>query len=257
MSEKRRRIIYAFPHAGASASLYRPFVNATQAGTDAVLCPMEIPGRGALIKQPEIGDLGELAGTLAQRIVDDVREREKSGPHELVTFGHSFGGVLSVAATDVLARCHGVTPLFSVVSASIAPCVQVADDQHRLTDDQIIEKARNDNATPEAVLRDPALARRVVAQLRADYVIRSQYPGLRDMVVAQPLVLLVATDDPHVPLPKMQAWERHTSAGTSVVEIEGDHFTAYRNWDVVRTELLRDADREDPRRRELARMGQR
>lgn len=241
MKVNGNRVIYAFPHAGASASVYRPWLNPNHEGRNALLSPIDLPGRGSLAKEASIQQLDNLVEQLAKNISHDFRQKKLAGITQWATFGHSFGGVLSVAVTKQLAHHHDMSPEFSVVSGSIAPCAQEYDELHNWTDEQILEKVKADMATPDAVLNIPALAQRIVAQLRSDYIVRSQFVTLNKMQVDQPLTLISASADQHISRENMTAWKNHTSSQTSLIEIEGDHFAVYRHWDVIKQELLRDS----------------
>ncbi|WP_089082861.1 thioesterase II family protein [Aquitalea magnusonii] len=232
MTMRPRRVVYAFPHAGGSAALYR--VWQAQPWNDGLLVPVEMPGRGLRIRMPAMESLPELTAWLADKLCADLRERQAPGVAEWATFGHSFGGVLSVIVASEMNRRHGLTPRFSAVSASIAPGIQPDDARHLLSDEQILAMARADQGTPEAVLREPALASRVVAQLRCDYRLRRQFLAHRGLKVPQPLHLIGAEQDPHVSLAQLRAWEHHSEAGTALHTIPGDHFAIYRHWSRVR-----------------------
>jgi surfactin synthase thioesterase subunit len=235
------RVIYAFPHAGASAAVYRPWIKLASATTGAILQAVELPGRGVLGREAGIQKLDDLVDRLAETISADLRRRQADGVMEWATFGHSFGGVLSVAVSHALARDHNLRPVAGIVSGSVPPSLQKIDNLHEWTDDQILQKTKDDQATPSAVLAEPAMARRIVAQLRNDFIIRSQFRKLSDMVVEHPLTLVAATHDPHVSAEQMKAWRRHTTKATSFIAIDGDHFAVYRHWDVIEQALTRGA----------------
>ncbi|CDH06526.1 putative Oleoyl-(acyl-carrier-protein) hydrolase [Xenorhabdus bovienii str. oregonense] len=236
-----RRVIYAFPHAGATTAIYRPWLNDLAATKAAILQPVAIPGRGHLAREPEIHELEPLVDRLASDIWADFQQKQAQGITEWITFGHSFGGVLSVAVGQVLHERYELPPQFGVVSCSVPPQLQPYDERHEWTDEQLIQKTREDQGTPEAILNEPALIKPIIRQLRNDYLIRSQFPQLGNMQVDYPLVLVSASQDIHVGLADMQAWKNHTSHKTSLIRIEGDHFAVYRHWDVIKQILLSDS----------------
>ncbi|KDM89830.1 thioesterase II family protein [Photobacterium galatheae] len=234
MSTHKTRVIYAFPHAGASASVYRPFCKEHEAEGSTLLQPVEMPGRGVLAREPEVTNLDGLAEQLADTIYRDFRQKQQQGIHEWATFGHSFGGVLSVVVTNVLANKYGMYPVFSVVSGSVPPSEQAEDDLHLWSDESLLEKMREDQGTPAIVLNEPVLAKRYVAQIRTDFQIRSQFLQRKAMQVSQPLILIAASDDPHVTEATIQAWQRHTAGETTLLHLNGDHFAVYQHWPVIR-----------------------
>jgi len=240
MTLARERVVYLFPHAGASAALYRDWVDRVGDGSRLIFCPVELPGRGSRVREPAVLDLPALAGRLAADIHADWSARPKDEARDWVTFGHSFGGVLSVLVAHALSERYGMTPEVSLVSCSVPPCRQPEDDRHQWSDDRILQQAAADGATPAAVLNEPVMARQVVSQMRADYTIRHQFLGYRDLAVEQPLRLIAANGDEHVTVETVRAWRHHTRAGTELVRIDGDHFAVYHHFTQVCRELLRD-----------------
>ncbi|AJI93743.1 thioesterase domain protein [Yersinia ruckeri] len=231
------RVVYAFPHAGAGTGVYRHWLSRFNDESKLVFSPVGIPGRDRLSREKVIDDLAVLASRISADIYADFTQRKKAGITEFATFGHSFGGVLSVIVSHLLADKYGMNPVFSVVSGSIAPTAQAEDDRYLWSDEKILEKMRADNGTPESILREPAIARRLVTALRTDYILRQQFLAYRDMRVEQPLLLISADKDEHVTAQMQLAWLNHTRSRVSVTEIQGGHFAVYDNFNTVRTLL--------------------
>lgn len=237
MNISNKRVVYAFPHLGASAAIYNPWVNLAGEEKDLLLKPIEMPGRGTLGGEEVIGDLGVLVSKLANDIYEHYCQL-KDEIDEWITFGHSFGGVISIAVCCELEKKYGMQPAFSIVSASPAPYIQKQENLHLLTDEQILQKVRADKGTPDVLLNQPAIAKRIIKQLRSDYVIKSQFSDLKNMLVKHPLKLIMAIGDVDVPFEDVLAWKNHSSEDVSQVKIEGDHFAIYQHWDVVKSEML-------------------
>lgn len=239
MTLARERVVYAFPHAGASAARYRDWTDRVGDGSRLVFRPMELPGRGRLVREPAVHDLPTLARRLAADIHADWSARPRGVARDWVTFGHSFGGVLSVIVTHDLAERYGMRPEFSLVSCSVPPCRQPEDNRHEWSDTRILQQAAADGATPAALLNEPVMARQVLFQIRADYAIRHQFLAHSDLAVHQPLRLIAANGDEHVPVETVRAWRHHTRAGAELVRIDGDHFAVYQHFTLVCRELVR------------------
>ncbi|CDG22366.1 conserved protein of unknown function [Xenorhabdus poinarii G6] len=233
-----KRVIYAFPHAGASASVYRTWLSRFKEDTSLVFKPIEIPGRDMLNHEKVIDNLPLLVDRICTDIHVDFINRQQAGVTEWVTFGHSFGGVLSFIVSAALSENYAMHPLFSVISGSIAPSIQADDDRHLWTDEQIISKMRADNGTPESILNEPAFARRLVTSLRTDYILRHQFLAFADKKVSQPLDIISADKDEHVTEEMQAAWRHHTFATTQLHLIEGGHFAIYNYFDLVKALFL-------------------
>lgn len=242
MTSLSKRIVYAFPHAGAGPAIYRPWCNRFNDGGNIIFSPVGIPGRDRLSQEKVIDDLAELVDRICEDIYADFSQRKKVGIKEFATFGHSFGGVMSFIVSHELAERYGIIPHFSVISGSVAPCIQPQDDRHLWCDDRIMEKMRSDNGTPASILREPAIARRLVTALRTDYILRQQFLAYQNTKVTQPLWVVSAKKDEHVILESQFAWKNHTYSSVEITEIEGGHFSVYENFDIISRLLTRSSD---------------
>ncbi|MEN4807104.1 thioesterase II family protein [Pantoea agglomerans] len=239
MNQQPHRVIYAFPHAGASSGIYASWLRQLQNDPEIRFMPVNIPGRGKFSRENGIESLNLLVERLAEDIANDFKLQSAKGIRNWATFGHSFGGVLSAFVTEKLLTQHKMSPDFSIISASVAPSVQPEDTRHQWPDEKILEKVRSDNGTPESILNEPAFARRLVTQLRTDYILRHQFLNRCDLKVPQPLILIAADKDVDVPHHMLQAWQNHTLAQCKHIMIEGDHFAIYQHLDLVRSLLVR------------------
>ncbi|SEM01958.1 thioesterase II family protein [Xaviernesmea oryzae] len=229
MSTCNPRIAYAFPHAGGTATIYRRWIDQLGHDGPVTLFPMELPGRGSLIRQEPIHDLNRLVENLGRKIIDDLNIRRRYGVEDWIIFGHSFGGVLGYATAQFLSTRCGLTPKFVVLSASIAPNIQDYDGRHLESDQDIIARLRRDNATAPALLDHPAMCSRLVTQIRSDYLIRNQYKKLLGTTLNCPIKYIRALDDPHVPADCANAWRAFTTKSLEEITISGDHFAIYEN----------------------------
>ncbi|WP_075180848.1 thioesterase II family protein [Pantoea sp. 1.19] len=232
MKSQPLRTVFAFPHAGAGEGVYRPWARQLAGDPGLRFCPLAIPGRDSLSQEKPPTDLMTLVWRLAEQIDGLLTSSEQSGG-DFITFGHSFGGVISLLVTDVLATTFQRQPSFSILSGSVAPSIQTEDDRHQWSDAQILARIREDKGTPEAILNEAAMARRLVTAMRTDYLLRQQFLRYRHLQVAQPLVLISAREDVHVPLAAQSAWQQHTRALTEITEIPGGHFAVYQHLNTV------------------------
>nr|WP_176705781.1 thioesterase [Pseudoalteromonas sp. SANK 73390] len=241
----KKRVVYAFPHLGAGSAVYNAWSKRANTQSQLMLKAIEIPGRGSLGSEAHIQDLELLVNKLADDIhLHYVNTQEHIS--DWITFGHSFGGVISIAVCQLLERKYGMRPTFSIISASPAPSVQEQENLHLLSDEAILEKIRRDKGTPEAVLNQPLIANRLIKQLRSDYTVKSQFSTLKRLQVKQPLTLITASEDFDVPEKEVLAWQEHSTGRTYHIEIEGGHFAIYDNWETVKGEMMQGLALEQP-----------
>lgn len=233
MIKSSKNIVYAFPHAGAGTGVYNDWVKQSRSDKNIIIVPVSIPGRDKLSRENIIDDLFSLADRIATDIYTDFMQRIKNGSFNFVTFGHSFGGVLSFIVTQQISLNFNLTPSLSIISGSIPPSIQQEDDRHLWTDKEILFKMRTDKGTPECILNEPAIARRLVTSLRTDYILRHQFLAYRNSKVQQPLSIIAADKDEHVSKDMLLAWQVHCSLPIKITEIKGGHFSIYENYCTV------------------------
>lgn len=233
MIKSSKSIVYAFPHAGAGTGIYNDWVKQSRNDKNIIIVPVGIPGRDKLSRENIIDDLLCLTDRIATDIYTDFMQRSKNEHLNFVTFGHSFGGVLSFIVSQKIDLNFNLTPLLSIISGSIPPSIQQEDERHLWTDKEILSKMRIDNGTPERILNEPAIARRLVTSLRTDYILRHQFLGYRHTKVHQPLSIIAADKDEHVSKDILLAWQEHSYVPIKITEIKGGHFSIYQNYCTV------------------------
>ncbi|MEU4805613.1 alpha/beta fold hydrolase [Actinosynnema sp. NPDC023587] len=221
--------LYCFPHAGATAAVYRPWKELT--GPDVRLVGLDRPGRGTAARHPKLAGLPALVDWTAGRLLDDLREARAERPDVgWATFGHSFGALLGLAVAGRVAALLGEDPRCAVLSAALPPALQEPGDvTTALSDAELLDKIMRDGGTPSELTTSSAMTGYFLALMREDYRIRAQYREQTGLRVDFPLVLVAATDDVHVRPAQMWRWAGHTSAPTRRVEVPGDHFAAIRD----------------------------
>jgi len=221
--------LYCFPHAGATAAVYRPWKEA--AGPDLRVVGLDRPGRGSAARHPKIGDLPSLVDWTAARLLADLGEGRAEDPGlRWATFGHSFGALLSLAVAARVAAALDEPPACAVLSAALPPRTQeVGDVTTSLSDEELLAKIMRDGGTPPEAVSSSAMAGYFLSLMREDYGIRAQYPSQAGLRVDFPLALVAAADDVHVPPERMWEWAEHSSEPCRRLELAGDHFAAIRD----------------------------
>jgi len=228
--------LYCFPHAGATSSVFRPWRSLTPSLHTVGVDP---PGRGTRAREPKTRDYRELVRSMADRVLADLPAGEG-----YLTFGHSFGAMVSLAVADAVARAGGEPPRRAVLSAALPPGLQPpGDETTALTDAELLDKIARDGGTPQELLSSPAMAAHLVGLMREDYAIRRQFHQDTALRVDFPLTLVAARDDGYVPVEDMWRWAEHTTAGCRRVEVDGDHFAVLRDPRELLTNVVEEAVR--------------
>ncbi|GII95395.1 thioesterase II family protein [Sinosporangium siamense] len=206
--------IVCFPHAGGSATYYRPL--------SAVLSPyaevvaVQYPGRQDRFHEPIPG-----IGELADRIAGAMRAE---GPRRRVFFGHSMGAVVAYE----VARRLGPAAVFA--SGRRGPSVGRPETVHLLDDAGVIAHLRSLGGTEAVLLDDPDLRELVFPAVRGDYrAVAEHRPGERGRLDC-PLIVMTGDADPLTGVADAEAWREVAGGGFEVRVFPGGHFYLAEAW---------------------------
>lgn len=207
--------LVCFPHAGGSASYFRPLANALAPRVETLA--IQYPGRQDRHLEQPAGSVSELADAAFAAL------RHRLEP-PFVFFGHSLGAVV---AFEVALRFEQQTPrgpmrLFA--SSRRAPSLVREGTVHLRDDDGLVEEMTRLGGTARAVLNDPDMRQLILPVVRADYRAIETYtapPGAR---LTCPVSVFVGSSDPVTSAADAVAWEAHTTKGTDTQVFDGGHF---------------------------------
>ncbi len=204
--------LVCLPYAGAGASVYRSWIGAVD-GVE--VCPLQLPGREARIREPSWRDMNAAAESVASVLRTDI-------PGPFAILGASMGALLGY---EVARRMKGKGPVALFAAAASAPHRRrVTEPLHRLGDADFREALRRLNGTPDAVLEHAELMELLLPTLRADFELCEMYRPQDVDPLEIPIVALGGFDDASVPPDELAAWGELTSAAFDVRRFTGDHF---------------------------------
>ncbi|WP_238441954.1 thioesterase II family protein [Streptomyces pratensis] len=230
----RLRLI-CLPHAGGSASFYRPW--AALLPPEVELLAIQYPGREDRYEDPAIVSMDELVTALA-----DVLSALLDRPYAL--FGHSMGSAVAWELAHELNGRGAPAPRRLFVSGRAAPGTAVVGDVHRQDDDVLCAELRRLGGTSSEVLDDQGLRALVLGTVRDDYrLIETYRPSVRPRLDC-PVHVLTGSEDPELGQERISeragGWADLTTARTEVRTFPGDHFyLTPRRREVVATVLRR------------------
>ncbi|MFF1839924.1 thioesterase II family protein [Streptomyces sp. NPDC058231] len=211
--------LLCFPHAGGSASTYRPLSTALKGHVE--VWAVQYPGRQDRLGEPCAQDLDEIVeatlDTLAPTLAD-------GGPIGL--FGHSMGTLLAFEVARRLVK-EGTPPAVLFVSAGRGPSLgrpAGIPGLHDAGDEAMLEEVRLLGGTESELLDHPELLDLVLYALRADYAMMGRYEYRPGPVLSCPVIALAGDSDPRVPVESMRAWAEETSGSCDLHVLPGGHF---------------------------------
>ncbi|KUF16719.1 thioesterase II family protein [Streptomyces silvensis] len=185
-------VLALFHHAGGSAAVFRRLIRLLPDHIRPVAA--ELPGRGRRWREPTLHTADDAVRDLTDLVVREV------GPDEdLALFGHSMGAYLGLGVAAALERRGGPRCQVLFASANLAPQLAsplFADDTAPPSDEEVLDRAARFGALDAGLLRDPHIAARAAALLRADFDICDSFVRTMSWTVTEsPVVVCRGQDD--------------------------------------------------------------
>lgn len=207
--------IFCIPYAGGSAAAFARWRAVADERVE--LIPVQLPGRGARIRERPVDRLDRLAAMLAEAL----------GPRldrPFALFGHSMGALLAFETARTLRRTGLPVPAALFVSARRAPQrASMRPPLHRLSDAQLIAELRALDGTPAAVLEDEELLGLMLPIVRADLKAVETHHYEAEPRLDCPIRAFGGTRDSIAP-DDLSAWSEQTTRGFGLTMFDGGHF---------------------------------
>lgn len=182
------------------------------------LLAVEIPGRGARLREPVQQDLESLVQKLTRLLLPYF-------DRPFALFGHSMGALISFELARFLRKKRRRSPVQIFISGHVAPqlprthrCI------HDLPEAKFIQELRNLDGTPEAVLKNSELMQLLLPVLRADFRVCETYCYTPEMLLACPITVFGGFEDADVSQESLNAWQDQTCAEFKIRMFSGGHF---------------------------------
>jgi medium-chain acyl-[acyl-carrier-protein] hydrolase len=208
--------LFCFPYAGAGASIFQSW--SSQLPDAIEVCSVQLPGRERRFREPLFTELASLIDALTPALLPHL-------DRPFAFFGHSVGALISFAAAQQLWQSHGFSPLHLFVSGRQAPqTAALKPPIHHLPDAEFLEKLRQYNGTPSAVLENAELMSLFLPILRADLAINDAVGFDRNSPLACPISAFGGLEDDLVSHDALAAWRKQTCDRFTLQLFPGDHF---------------------------------
>ncbi len=224
--------LFCIPYAGSSASAYRGWTNSSPGWLQVV--PVELPGRGRLVKEPLASSLTDVAARIATAI-----ELTSDKPYAI--FGHSLGALLAYQATAILGGSGVPQPRKLFLSGVTPPFLgQERPPLSDMDEDTLLKYMRAFEGTPEAILNDPSIRAFLLPILRSDFRLVEQYGLTEPLLLPVPLTVLWGEQDQATPEGDMLQWKRAAAGDFRSRSYTGGHF--FLNSPAVMADIVHDLE---------------
>ena len=213
---RARLRLFCFPYAGGGSSIFRTWPKCLP--ETIAVCPVELPGRGARLREAPRTRLADLVGEMAEGLSPYL-------DRPFAFFGHSMGALLGFELARTLRRMGGPLPRHLFVSGHRAP--QIPDPGphvHALPEPAFVAELRRLGGTPPAVLEHEELMQLLLPILRADFALVETYAYAPESPLSCPITALGGREDPEAGPGDLAAWRDQTTGDFSLRMLPGDHF---------------------------------
>lgn len=208
--------LFCFPYAGGGSVIFHHWGPELPASIE--VCAVKLPGRENRLSEPPFARVGPLVQVLAHSLLPYM-------DRPFAFFGHSLGGLISFELVHELLRRQLPVPVHLMVSAMRAPHIPAArPGMHDLPTPAFIDRLRDFQGTPEAILNNCALMDVLLPALRADFAIAETHTYAATAPLACPITVFGGLQDPLVSPEALRAWQFYTRHTFTMHTIPGRHF---------------------------------
>ena len=208
--------LFCFPYAGGSALIYRNWASYLPPAVEVI--SLELPGRGARIKEPPIVSMPVLIESVVEHMLPLLNT-------PFVFFGHSMGAMIAFELARSLRRQINCEPQALFIAGRRAP--QIPDESpvaYNSPEKEFIEELYRIDGTPKEVLENAELMGLMIPLLRSDFQLVQTYEYSVDEPLRCPITAFGGLDDIEETRDKLLLWKEHTVSAFKLHMLPGDHF---------------------------------
>lgn len=214
---KARLRLFCFPYAGGAASIFSRWPD--NVPSDVEVCPIQLPGRQSRRDESPFTRMEPLVEALAQAIQPYLDK-------PFAFFGHSLGTKISFELARKLHDQDASMLVHLFFSGGRAPQIPDSEEPpiHTLPDAALVERLRDFNGTPEALLQHEELLQLFLPMLRADIALHETYHYVPGEPFDCPVSVFGGLEDDEISRDDLLAWRTHTRGSFTLRMLPGDHF---------------------------------
>ena len=208
--------LVCLPYAGVGASFFRDWQSCAPRGLD--ILPVQLPGREERFGEDLLTSVDAAVHDIAPRVLPVLRESS-----EVAVFGHSLGAVLAYELAHRLTADGGVALTRLFVSGSPGPATVREIRASSLADEEFLDQVGELAGYSHPALANPELRELLLPVVRADVEMHENYRPPSHPPLDVPITALRGRGDHLVGAAQLAEWAATTTAGTSVIEVDGGH----------------------------------
>lgn len=207
--------LFCFPFAGGSCYSYKVFLPFVPAGIK--LVSMELPGRGARIREALLTDIHSMADDLYKKISGQLSE-----PYAF--YGHSMGTVLAYLVTKRIIADGLPVPVCLVMTGRGGPSAPDKEySRHLLPKTEFREELKKLGGIPDELLAHEELMDLYEPVLRADFKALEQYVYQETACFDIPMLVMAGLEE-RISREELMSWQKETCKPLQARRFTGKHF---------------------------------
>ena len=213
--------LFCFPYAGGIEATFRTWQQNLPNAVEVL--PIQLPGRGARIKEPALARLAPMVQAMSQSLRTEL-------DRPFAFFGHSMGGLIAFELARQLRREGGPLPAHLFISAKCCP--KEADDLYasEISDQELIQILRRYEGTPREVLENAEMMQFLLPVIRADMELCHTYVCDPEQPLPCPITAFGGLQDHKSGRECLEGWQNYTTGGFTLRMFPAGHFFL-RSWE--------------------------
>ena len=207
--------LFCFPYAGGNEAIYRTWQQNLHEAIEVL--PVQLPGRGARVKEPPSTRLASLAQGLSQSLRPEMEL-------PFAFFGHSMGGLIAFELTRQLRREGGPLPMHLFISAKCSPKQIDELDARKISDEELIQILRRYEGTPKEVLDKAEMMQFLLPLIRADMELCNTYVCDSEPPLPCPITVFGGLQDHRCVRQCLEDWQHYTTGRFTLRMFPAGHF---------------------------------
>lgn len=208
--------LFCLASAGGSAEFYRSWQK--HLAQEAVICPIELPGRGSRSAEPFMKDIEDAVRGICDCILPYTSE-----PYAL--FGHSLGAILGMQVAVMFHNSEQPLPSVFMASGVTPPhlgmnTVPPAD----ATEEMLLDEMCRMGGTPEYAIKSRELIDYFLPILRKDYCLARSCKPYSPLRLDMPIAVFGGESDRDAPYELLEKWQEMNVRPCEVNMFPGGHF---------------------------------
>ncbi len=207
--------LFCFHYLGGAASVFREWSDALP--SDIEVCPVQLPGREARLKEQSFTEFVSLIETLGQ-VLSPYLDKP------FAFYGHSLGTLIGFELARLVRQQYGLSPMHLFVGGLQAPHFSISKLNTRSSSsEQMLNYLWDISEVPQSILDDRSLFEELMSIFKADTQLLQSYIYSQEKALDCPISAFGGIDDPVVSPEELAQWYQHTSSTFKLQMLPGQH----------------------------------